>query len=279
MVKKKASKTKHDKTDALPKPPLWLLLTYEPVSLFSLRSTYSMSKGGKTLLIPTPYAVKMALIDACFRMTDDRVGDAPARGMFSQIKDRQCRFRPPAECVVQNTFVKIRQDERDGEAGHYVPTIAYREFVFFSGGLEIAIDATGWTTAEVQAVSHAAAHVNYFGKRGSFFQFIRSDVIEDLPPMFTFSPQDAVSAIPMGVYGVTQFLDDFGSDLCQAKDGFERISTYHDKGVTIGKHRILVSTLVPYIRKESSRSFTRYARPPLTPTGLDFNPPPDDDNT
>jgi hypothetical protein len=121
--------------------------------------------------------------------------------------------------------------------------------------------------------------VNYFGKRGSFFQFIRSEIVDELPPLFSFTPQDGMSSIPMGIYGVSQFLDDFGPDLCKAKDGFERISTYHGKGITIGKHRVLVSTLLPYQRKEASRSFTHYVRKPVSTSGLDLNPPPGEDDT
>lgn len=255
MAKRKSMQTAAaEPTIVLNAPPRWLVLTYEPVSLFSLRSTYSMSKGGKTLLLPTPYAVKMALIDAVFRYASL---DA-AKRMFDSVKGRRVHFQPPSECVVQNTFVKIRQEERGADAGQYVPTIAYRELVFFAGSLEIAMDASGWTDEERAAVIEAAMHVNYFGKRGSFFQFTGSSVLDDLPAGYSIANGSPVGSMPIGLYGVTQYLDDFGPDLCTDKDGFERISTYHDKDIKHGKHRVLVSTLVPYHRVEATRSFTRY---------------------
>jgi len=260
MGKKKSVSAVEIPHETNPAAPLWLVLVYEPVSLFSLRSTYSMSKGGKTLLLPTPYAVKMAMIDACFRSATPAMGDGAARVMFDRVKDRRVRFRPPSDCVVQNTFVKIRQDERDGEAGHYVPTIAYREMVFFAGQLEIAIEAHGWTSDEIVSVASAAAHVNYFGKRGSFFQFVDSQTMGELPPLYSISNGDNVASLTQGGFGVTQYLDDFGPDLVSAKDGFERISTYHTKDIKIGKHRVLVSTLLPYQRVNASRSFTHYRR-------------------
>jgi len=262
MAKKKPSTSTPGQVVPPDVSPRWLVLKYEPVSLFSLRSTYSMSKGGKTLLLPTPYAVKMALIDASFREADSNTHDQPAREIFDQIKDRRIRFRPPHDCVVQNTFVKIRQDERDGDAGYYVPTIAYREFVFFAGPMEIGIDAHGWSLEQIASISRCAAHVNYFGKRGSFFQFTDSKVVEELPPNFSISDKDGISSIAMDTYGVTQFLDDFGPELCAAKDGFERISTFHGKDIKIGKHRVLVSTLLPYLRMEATRSFTHYVSRP-----------------
>lgn len=262
MAKKKPAKSNDPTRDNPDGDPRWLVLRYEPVSLFSLRSTYSMSKGGKTLLLPTPYAVKMALIDACFRIGGEIPSEVLARKMFNQVKGRRVRFRPPSECVVQNTFLKIRQDERDGAAGYYVPTIAYRELVFYSGTMEVAVDARGWSPEETEVVSRAAAHINYFGKRGSFFQFTGSELLNELP-LFSISENDSMLSMPIGVYGVTQFLDDFGPELCAAKDGFERISTYHSKDIKIGKHRVLVSTLVPYRRVETTRSFTRYVSHPL----------------
>lgn len=254
MAKQKRAKADSPSAAANDAPPRWLVLTYEPVSLFSLRSTYSMSKGGKTLLLPTPYAVKMALIDAVFRYASL---DA-AKAMFDRIKGKRVRFQPPSECVVQNTFVKIRQEERGADSGQYVPTIAYRELVFFAGTLQISVEATGWPDAELAAVVEAAMHVNYFGKRGSFFQFITSEIVNELPSGYSIADGDQTGTMAMGAYCVTQYLDDFGPDLCKDKDGFERISTFHDKDIKHGKHRVLVSTLVPYRRVEATRSFTRY---------------------
>jgi hypothetical protein len=254
MAKRQSAKAVANTATVSEAPPRWLVLTYEPVSLFSLRSTYSMSKGGKTLLLPTPYSVKMALIDAVFRFASLDV----AKAMFDRIKARRIRFQPPSECVVQNTFVKIRQEERGADSGQYVSTIAYRELVFFAGTLGIAMEATNWTEEELATVIEAAMHVNYFGKRGSFFQFTGSTLLDELPAGYSIADGQLTGMMPLGLYGVTQYLDDFGPDLCKDKDGFERISTYHDKDIKQGKHRVLVSTLVPYRRVEATRSFTRY---------------------
>ncbi len=42
---------------------MWLHCSYEPVSLYSLKLSAATSSGGKTLLAPSPYAVKMALLE------------------------------------------------------------------------------------------------------------------------------------------------------------------------------------------------------------------------
>lgn len=242
----------------------WLICQYTPVTLFSLRSTYATSKGGKTLLVPTPYAVKMALIDACFRAFPAQDAESAARNVFNQVKAQAVRVMPPEECIVQNTFLRILQPARDaedgeGSSGPFTRTIAYREFVFFKGTMEVAI-GTSESSAEVEFL---LPHINYFGKRGSQWQFLDCHKHSgNLPPGFSMIASE-IGQQPfdiVGRYRVTEYLDDFGPKLCSAKDGFERISTYHNGDVKLGEHRILQSTLLPYERKAASRHFTHYRR-------------------
>lgn len=245
----------------------WLVARYAPVSVFSLRSTYATSKGGKTLLVPTPYAVKMAVIDACFRTQPRGEAEAAARRVFDLIKAQPVRIRPPAECVVQNTFMRVLQPERtsddDEPTGPFTRTIAYREFVFFSGEMELALGLTSLDDSSVAELGSLPAHINYFGKRGSFWQFLgirRHEGI--LPPGFSLITSEIGqhSLEIVGRYRVTEYLDDFGPKLWKAKDGFDRISTYHDGAITLGEHRVLQPTLLPYQRKTGARHFTHYRR-------------------
>jgi hypothetical protein len=241
----------------------WLICRYEPVTLFSLRSTYATSKGGKTLLVPTPYAIKMALIDACFRAYPAQDAEAAARKIFNQIKAQPVRVRPPEECIVQNTFLRVLQPARDaeegeGSSGPFTRTIAYREFVFFHGEMEIAIGVAS-SSSDIELL---LPHINYLGKRGSQWQFLGCNKhTGNLPGGFSLVSSEIGQY--MGIvdrYRVTEYLDDFGPKLCSAKDGFERISTYHNGDVKLGEHRILLPTLLPYERKAASRHFTHYRR-------------------
>jgi hypothetical protein len=45
----------------------WLIARYQPTSLFSLKHGDATSTGGKSLLVPTPFAIRMALLDAAIR--------------------------------------------------------------------------------------------------------------------------------------------------------------------------------------------------------------------
>jgi len=101
----------------------WLIASYRPTAMFSLRMTHATSKGGKTLLVPTPYAVKLALIDACFRLHASDEGYAHAARVYEMIKARKIRFCPPEHCVVQQTFIKIKQQEKNAQGEFSLPTL------------------------------------------------------------------------------------------------------------------------------------------------------------
>lgn len=246
----------------------WLIVEYAPVSLFSLRSTYATSKGGKTLLVPTPYAVKMALLDACFRAYPSGDADAVARRVFDEIKSLPVRIRPPADCIVQNTFLRVLQPARgegDDENAFcpFTKTIAYREFVFFRGTMEIALGLENVSSAESADVEKLFAHINYFGKRGCFWQFVGARHHEGaLPAGFSLTQEEIVQhpLDVVGRYRVPEYLDEFGAKLCSAKDGFERVSTYHAGEIRLTEHRVLQPTLLPYERISGGRHFTHYRR-------------------
>ena len=101
------------------RPDAWLIGAYRPVTLFSLRMTHATSKGGKTLVVPTPYSVKMALLDACFRCYSSEVALGRARKVFDCLKRREIRVRPPKHCIVNNTFIKVLDWSREPVNGPF----------------------------------------------------------------------------------------------------------------------------------------------------------------
>ncbi len=243
-----------DKAEA--KNKAWLLTVYRPVSLFALKTTYATNKGGKTLLVPTPYAIKLALVDACFRAYGPEDAEDKARYVFDQVKDKAIRLLPPEHCVVQNTFVKIKQESREGAKGTFDSTVAYREFCFFGGELVIALNIEGLEDKSIDLIENSLKHINHFGKRGSYFQFIECKRVTELPSGFSL-PEDATD-FKLGAYGVMQPLDDIGET--DESDFFDRINSYSNKSLTLGKHRILKNTFLSYRMIRSSRDYTYYSR-------------------
>lgn len=245
----------------------WLLVTYRPISLFSLRTVYATSKGGKTLLIPTPYAVKMALLDACYRaFSNKQDADREAINVFEQIKSSAIRFSPPEHCVVQNTFLKILEPPTDEqkERKPFKSTVAYREFIYYRGELTIAIEATRWDEKTLRQIRDLFMRINYFGKRGSFWQFVGDKEHDgELPYIYTVLHEEIRSGRISGVSAsswLTQPLDDFGPDLCSAPDGFEKVNTFAAKNTRfrLNRERAIPLVCIPYKRVSAERHFTWY---------------------
>lgn len=229
---------------------MWLLARYRPVSAFSLRSSLATSSGGRTNLVPSMYTVKLALVDAAFRSDDD------GAAAFTLVKNLSVRFEAPRHAVVSNTFIKIRREPKDKVAGPaFIPSVAFREFCLFQGDLVIALDVTVVPAQDKDRLHHLLAHVNYFGKRGSFFQFVATEELDAdmLPQSFGYIVGDARERVGRDV--IVQYLDDVGPDAT-----FERISTFSDASARIGRDRVIIPVALPYRRVSSSRGYTHYER-------------------
>lgn len=227
---------------------MWLLADYRPTGLFSLRSSVTTSSGGRTNLVPTMYAVKMALIGAAFETGGD------GEQIFSLVARRQVRMRPPEWAAVSNTFVKIQREPHDrGARAAFQPTVGYREFAWFGGDLTVAVDLEDLESAEAAVLGSLFPSINYFGKRGSFFQFIRTEQAADLTPGFSMVVGDRREVLADSF--IIQYLDDFGPVVT-----FEAINTYGEAPVRIGRERIFVPVALPYRKTRSSRGYTLYRR-------------------
>jgi len=81
----------------------WLVLRYRPTTLWSLKSSQATSSGGKSLLVPTPYSIKLGLVDAAIQT--GRVEDGER--LFDVLKGRPVRVRPPRSAIVSAAFLKM----------------------------------------------------------------------------------------------------------------------------------------------------------------------------
>lgn len=227
---------------------MWLVATYRPTALFSQKSSMATSSGARTNLVPTPYSIKLALVEAAFRSGLD------GKAVFSWVKPLTIYLEPPEEAVVNHTFVKVLREPHDKKSGRaFDSTIAYREYAFFRGCLRIA-----FRLAEVgnkrEELVRLLAHVQYLGKRGSFVQFCGVEELAELPPSFTWHVLDNDRSV-LTLNVVFQPLDDVGPSAT-----FDRVNTYSDERLRIGKDRIFVPTAIPYRLVASSRGYSHYRR-------------------
>lgn len=236
---------------------MWLIAKYMPTTLFSLKPASATSTGGKSLISPTPFAIKMALLDVAIRTHGLSEGEV----LFSEIRRLQIALKPPSRAVINNTFTKIVKPRKGGAivdsdlnlSLFLINSIAFREYVAFQGELELAFHGM---TAEI--LMPLLLQINYLGKRGGFVQ------LQTIPEEKSWSDEDlkangftllteSTAVFPMD--GLLQMLDD-----CGPKMTFEHANIYSGKGITLGKERILHHVVLPYRLVRSSKSYSYYER-------------------
>lgn len=241
---------------------MWVVAKYHMVSLFSLKLSAATGSGAKSLLVPTPYAFKMALLDAACRTLNVRWAEM----IWPTIRDARIALNPSAAIMVTNLFTKFwRPWEFKGKAEDKVAavveartegkypfqsTIAFREYVQHDGPLGVAFDVE---QSQVTVFMDLLLQINYLGKRGSFIQ------LQALPERSEQLPEDYLpiddNQAQFNLYGVIQMLDDCGPTLT-----FNRANIYSGERVTVGKERIIRHVVLPYRLARSSKSFSLYER-------------------
>ncbi len=239
---------------------MWTVARYVPVTLFSLKPAAATSSGGRTLLCPTPFAIKMALLDAALRT----LGRAAGQSHWRELRDLRLRVALPEQLSVVNTFTKIVRPKKNGPSdddgtGLVTPlgsTIAYREYVAYGGALGLAAQLR---SAEPLPPTLAGllAQVNYLGKRGGFVQLQAAPTVSDDSQVGAEQGWVEITEQQMSFSfdGTLQMLDDCGDAMT-----FEQADIYSGKRITLGKERVLRHVVLPYRLTRSSRGFSLYER-------------------
>jgi hypothetical protein len=223
---------------------------YEPTALFSLKASFATSSVGRALVVATPYAVKMAFVDAAFRAG---LQDPDCAAFLRSLVPLEVRVAPPGEAVVTQTFVKVRQESRDADPLRpYISTIAYREVVHQRGTWKWAFDLSADDQFLADRLESTAPFVSYIGKRGSFVQFRRVFRIPALGIEFTQVVQTrAPWMLPPRAHIVA--LDDFGPEA-----NLETLSSFTTTRPVRDRHRKFVETIVPLGLVNTGPGFSEY---------------------
>ena len=226
---------------------MWLIAEYEPTTLYSLKPATATSSGGKTLLTPTPFALKMALLDVVFRTA----GAAQAEALWPAIRDLQVALRPSRYAVVTNLFTRILKPSRSAK-GLLDRTIGYREYVHFSEPWSLAFQGDE-AEAPPSWLAMAVAGVSYLGKRGSFVQLTRTPhTAVELPNGYVRLNVPGGQAA-FDARGTLQLLDDCGPQMSLA-----HADIYSGKNMRPGQERIHLPVVLPYRVMRTSKSYTLY---------------------
>jgi hypothetical protein len=216
---------------------------YLPTALFSLKDSNATNSGAKSLFLPSPYAIKMAILNQAITIGGElellRVNNSIH---FKFVRDGKIGYHieEGSHFSVNNSFVKILKPAREG--GGFGQTVAFREYLYLSNSLEIIFEVT--TNEQMQYLKKYLHKINYFGKRGCFFQFVEYSDTPNEPNVLDFNIGTITS-------GVLQEYDDFDK-----KATFESVSSFSSTTSKRNK-RIL---LIPIQKINSSKSFSIYKK-------------------
>ena len=87
----------------------WLTVTYQPVSLFSLKRSDATSMAARSNLVPTPYAIKMALLKVLLESQGRHHPNDFEQWIkteFTWIRDLIIYICPPERLVVNRNALK-----------------------------------------------------------------------------------------------------------------------------------------------------------------------------
>lgn len=233
---------------------MWLLAYYAATALFSLKPATATASGGKTLLVPTPFAIKMALLDVVCRLEGQ---DHAAAIWDTWLGSLRIALRPPARVVVNNTFIKVLRPRRNPakpgslHAGFFQQTISYREYAQWDDNLGIALELVEGVDAT--QLAFWLLNINYLGKRGSFIQLQGPPRSADTLPDGFIEINGVLGIVSMNAL-LTQ-LDDIGEGAT-----FAHVDIYSGKRISLGKQRILRHVALPYQLVASSRGYSYYER-------------------
>ena len=209
---------------------------YQPTNLFSLKESNSTNSGAKSLLIPSPYSIKMALFNQAITIDGRKFFEEKNSKELAFIRDAQVSYYVDGIFCVNNCFVTI-QSLRDGT---YRGKPSFREYIYISNNIEIIFDVSDEDAK--QYLQKYLYRINYFGKRGCFFQFVG---YSDNPTESNVKEFDALNLMP----GILQEFDDFSP-----KAQFKNVDNFDSSGALRNK-KILV---IPVFLKHSSKSYSLY---------------------
>ena len=259
---KQLNKSKNPVTPPLPEVETgenlnqWLTVSYQPVSLFSLKRSDATSMAARSNLVPTPYAIKMALLKVLLEgegIAHSTNFDAWIKGEFAWIRDLQIFLQPPQRLVVNRNGYKLRYydqaaDKANKKADKDKPTLeiqdgfVFREWVHLEGNLQICCGPT----SQLNELEKLLTQINYFGKRGCFFQYLPEATERTPNPQFQPSLSQSFTVQPM---------DDLG-----ANTTFNKINPFSTTKAQLDKDRMIQPGFLPLELIASSARYDLYQR-------------------
>ncbi|MFN6569872.1 hypothetical protein [Dendronalium sp. ChiSLP03b] len=257
---KRLSKSNTPKQELPANAEQWLTVAYQPVSLFSLKRSDATSMAARSNLVPTPYAIKMALLKVLLESQGGQHEsdfDQWVKSQFIWIRDLRIYVWPPEKLVVNRNGYKLRYyDQTADKADKTRSTLpmqdgfVFREWVYMQGHLQIccgpSVKRSYPEGTRLTQLQQLFSLINYFGKRGCFFQYLPQYNQQTLEPLFQHNSTCGFTVQPM---------DDLGE-----KTTFNRINPYSTDKAQLDKDRIIKPGFLPLQLTTSSARYDIYQR-------------------
>lgn len=215
--------------------------TFLPTALFSLKDSNATNSGAKSLFIPSPYAIKMSIINQAIILDNiDFKSNGRNNDSFATVRDMRIEYRLRGNFCVNKCFLKILKPSRS-EKGAMQETVSFREYIHISEPIELIFEVSD--TAQKDFIKKYLHKVNYFGKRGCFFQFVE---YSDSPSNINVHSFDSKKLMA----GILQEHDDFHENWT-----FEHIDNYGGKNSVKRAKKLFV---LPIIQQSASKSYANY---------------------
>ena len=228
----------------------WLTVHYQPVSLFSLKRSDATSMAAKSNLVPTPYSIQMALLKVLIETKGYKHRENFDRWIekeFKWIKKLKINRNGYKLRYMNSTSRSLFKKKHGREPGSedIVPLpdgFVFREWVYMQGNLSICCGETD----RLDELKKLFSLINYFGKRGCFFQYLPDKTQKTEQPQYKTDPSNSFTVQPM---------DELGD-----KATFNRINPYSSEKATLDEDRIIKPGFLPLKLTATSARYDLYTR-------------------
>lgn len=235
----------------------WLIAEFHIPNLFSFKKIKASNTSAKTLLIPTPFAVKTAIVASAINHTGNV---KKGKEMFEIVKNLEIRFKPPKKAIInQNqrsiTSIRGKGSKKEGNKRYeYNSKPAFKEYVKFSEeNFKIAFELNEELEKEEnkEFFLKFLRKVTHLGGGESFVQFMNYEITEKLDDNYSKKLEDFDDLTK--VYDrLKQPLEDVGNDT------FEGLSI-HNSNIKQKRERKNQAQFLPLVESRANSQSQFYS--------------------